>query len=181
MSTRSPDSSSPSSPQSGLHRGRSGDRYLFDLVFSTNLRLVPIVRRFVNDFYQELSEDEEFVSRLAMATHELMENAVKYAAGPEAQLSIEVTPEQSSPRAVIRIRNRARAEDACRAGSLVEALARSPDPFQFYLDLMARTASRPDSGLGLTRIRVEGGMLLTHAMEDGCLEITATARPAQEA
>jgi two-component sensor histidine kinase len=154
---------------------RAGDRYIFDLVFSTNVRLIPIVRRFVNDFYKELFEDADLVSRLALATHELMENAVKYAADPEAQLTIEVTPEASDPKAVIRMRNRARVEDANRVGDLMEALAHSPDPFQFYLELMARTARRPDSGLGLTRVRVEGDMELSHTVTEGCLEITATA------
>jgi hypothetical protein len=45
---------------------------------------------------------------------------------------------------------------------------------------MERTATRSDSGLGLTRIRVEGDMVLSHAIMDGCLEITATAARAKE-
>jgi hypothetical protein len=166
--------------QFGFRSRHSGDRYIFDLIFSTNLRLVPIVRRFVNDFYKELFQDPELVSRVALTTHELMENAVKYSTEPEAQLTIEVTPEASDPKTIIRIRNRVRDEDASRVGDLVEALAQSPDPFQFYLDLMARNANRPGSGLGLTRIRVEGDMLLSHSVTDGCLEITATAMLAKE-
>jgi two-component sensor histidine kinase len=166
--------------QFGFRSVRTGDRYTFDLVFSTNPRLVPIVRRFVNDFYKELFEDAELVSRLALATHELMENVVKYAAEPEGQLTIEVTPEASDPKAVIRVRNRASDEDVSRVGDLMAALAQSQDPFQFYLELMARTARRPDSGLGLARIRAEGEMSLSHTLTEGRLEITATASLAKE-
>jgi hypothetical protein len=180
MSTRSPDLAPPSLSQLGFRSTCSGGRYSFDLVFGTNLRMVSIVRRFVNDFCEELFSDAELVSRMALATHELMENAIKYSTGPEAQLTIEVTPAESAPKTIIRVRNPARQEDARRVGSLVEALAQAPDSFQFYLDLMARTAHLPDSGLGLTRIRVESDMLLSHSVKDGYLEITATSALAKE-
>ncbi len=159
----------------GFRSVHNGDGYLCDLIFSTNPRLVPIVRRFVNDFYKELFNDEELVSRLALATHELMENVIKYSTEPEGQLTIEVTPKASDPKAIIRVRNRVSDADASRVGELVAALGQSPDPFQFYLELMARTARQPDSGLGLTRVRVEGDMTISHSLSEGCLEITATA------
>ncbi len=52
---------------------------------------------------------------------------------------------------------------------------RAPDPFQFYLQLMGQSARQEEgSGLGLTRIRVEGEMQLSHSVKGEWVEITAS-------
>src|SRR5690349_6476892 len=84
---------------------QQGDTYLFELRFTPNIRLVPIVRRFVSDFYREVFEDEEAISRMALVTHELMENAVQHSSGGEAHLLVEMRGLESGRSIVVRIGN----------------------------------------------------------------------------
>jgi two-component sensor histidine kinase len=121
---------------------RKGDSYLFELEFTPNIRLVPIVRRFVSDFYGEVFADGEIISRLALATHELMENAVRHNSGGEARLTVELRDVAGERHISVRI---------------------------------GQTARQPEgSGLGLTRIRAEGDMLLSHTVQGQWVEITAS-------
>ena len=160
---------------------RKGDTYLFELEFTPNLRLVPIVRRFVSDFYGEVFEDEEIISRLALATHELMENAIRHNSGGEARLMVELRDVAGEKHVSVRIGNPAWPENIAKVRQLLAAMERAPDVFQFYLELMGQTARQPEgSGLGLTRIRAEGEMQLSHTVEGQWVEITAsTACPAR--
>lgn len=154
---------------------RKGDAYLFELEFTPNIRLVPIVRRFVSDFYGEVFEDAEIISRLALATHELMENAVRHNSGGEARLKVDLRDLEGAKHILVRIGNPAWPENIARVGQLLEAMEQAPDLFQFYLQLMGQTARQPEgSGLGLTRIRAEGDMQLSHTVQGQWVEITAS-------
>jgi hypothetical protein len=154
---------------------RTGDSYLFELKFTPNIRLVPIVRRFVSDFYGEVFEDPELISRLALTTHELMENAVRHNSGSEAHLMVELRDVAGAKHISVRIGNPAGPEHIAKVGRLLEAMDRAPDLFQFYLQLMGQTARQPEgSGLGLTRIRAEGEMRLSHTVQGQWVEITAS-------
>ncbi len=160
---------------------RKGDSYHFELEFTPNIRLVPIVRRFVSDFYGEVFADAEIISRLALATHELMENAVRHNSGGEARLMVELRDVEGEKHISVRIGNPAWPENIARVGQLLEAMERAPDLFQFYLQLMGQTARQLEgSGLGLTRIRAEGDMQLSHIVQGQWVEITAsTSCPAR--
>src|SRR5947209_8429255 len=70
----------------------------FELNFRPNVALVSVVRRFVNEFYQRFLSDPDATSRLALATHELLENAVKYSKDGETTIRIEL--EHSTPKVV---------------------------------------------------------------------------------
>jgi anti-sigma regulatory factor (Ser/Thr protein kinase) len=154
---------------------RKGDSYLFELAFTPNPRLVPIVRRFVSDFYGEVFADPEIISRLALATHELMENAVRHNSGDEARLMVELRDLPGAKHISVRIGNPSFPENIAKVGRLLEAMDRAPDLFQFYLELMGQTAREPEgSGLGLTRIRAEGEMQLSHTVQGQWVEITAS-------
>jgi hypothetical protein len=159
----------------GYRRQKKGDCYLFELEFTPNLRLVPIVRRFVSDFYGEVFEDAEVVSRVVLATHELMENAVRHNSGSEARLMVELRDEKGAKRLSVRIGNPAWPESIDKLTRLLDSMERAPDPFQFYLQLMDQTAQQMEgSGLGLTRIRVEGDMHLSHTIQGSWVEVTAS-------
>jgi len=154
---------------------RKGDTYLFELEFTPNLRLVPIVRRFVSDFYGEVFEDPEIVSRLALSTHELMENAIQHNSGGDAHLQVELRDVDGERHISVSIRNPTWPERIAKLTRLLEAMDRAPDPFQFYLQLMGQSARQSEgSGLGLTRIRVEGEMQLSHIVKGEWVEITAS-------
>lgn len=154
---------------------RKGDSYLFELKFTPNIRLVPIVRRFVSDFYGEVFEDPEIISRVALATHELMENAIRHNSGGEAHLMVELRDVAGAKHISVRIGNPAWPENIARVGELLDAMEQAPDVFQFYVQLMGQTARQPEgSGLGLTRIRAEGEMQLSHTVQGQWVEITAS-------
>ena len=53
-------------------------RPYFHLVFRPNIKLVSTVRRFTGEFYRRVLVDQDLASRLALATHEMLENAVTY-------------------------------------------------------------------------------------------------------
>ena len=50
----------------------------FDMSFAPTTRIVSVVRRFVLSLYERILADNVMSSQLALATHELLENAVKY-------------------------------------------------------------------------------------------------------
>lgn len=117
------------------------------------------MRRFVTDFYDRTLADPDACSRLALATHELMENAVKYAHDGMATVRIEVSVRKSSAHIRIRTRNRAAEQDAAYIRRTISELRSSADPNLYYLDVIRRNARRKDgSGLGLARIAAEAEM-----------------------
>jgi hypothetical protein len=140
--------------------------YRFELTFGPTMVLILVVRRFISDFYDRLL-DHEAGAMVAMATHELLENALKYSAEDRATFSLEVTPEGSKQRVVIRIRNRSSEEHIRPLQALLDSMSRYPDPMEHYIALMRETSKRKEgSGLGLARLRAEAGMDL-HLELDG--------------
>jgi hypothetical protein len=141
-----------------------------ELNFRPNVELVSIVRRFVSDFYSKLLKDEDTISRVALATHELLENAVKYSCDRESRIRVDFEPDGM----VIRTWNHAKEEMLASLESAFASMHAEPDAFTHYKNLMIRNAKRTDgSGLGLARIRAEAEMSLSLEVEDGVACIKA--------
>src|SRR5215207_10004521 len=115
---------------------------MFELNFRPSFELISIVRRFVSDFYKNMLNDADAVSRVALATHELLENAVKYSIDGATLLSIGV--EHSGPKSIvtIRISNRASPENLEAIGVIFEEMKSQEDPFEHYQLAMERSAKR---------------------------------------
>jgi hypothetical protein len=148
----------------------------FELAFRPNVELISIVRRFVSDFYDRMVDDADAVSRMALATHELLENAVKYSSDGATSLSI--TFAQAEPSSVVSIRlvNRASAEHIAALTAIFDEMKEYEDPFAHYQAVMARSAKRKvGSGLGLVRVRAEGEMTMSHSIEEDRVTILAQA------
>jgi hypothetical protein len=146
----------------------------FELRFSPRLESVSAVRRFVSDFYAPVLADDDLTSRMALATHELLENAVKYAASGEAEIQIAVESESRPPTVVIRTTNRATPDNLRTAMDAFAEMNRTDDPFVYYQQVMRRSAKRKEgSGLGLARVRAEAEMSLSCDVSDERLTITA--------
>jgi hypothetical protein len=143
----------------------------FELVFKPSLTLVSVVRRFVQNFYEQ-TVGLDAGSQLALATHELLENAVKYSSDGETSLSIDVVRVEQRREVTIRTVNRARHQEIEVVEELLRELQRTDDAFQFYQQLMTKSARRSDvSRLGLARIVAEADMTLEHQRDGDRLTI----------
>jgi hypothetical protein len=153
---------------------RDDQRAYFELRFAPSLSLVSIVRRFVSEFYESVLADAETTSRLAVATHELLENAVKFSSDGVSMVRIEYwqLPEHSKIR--ITTTNRASEDNIRYLGSLFDEMSAANDALSYYVTLMQRTAKVEDgSRLGLGRIRAETDMDLTYQIDQGCVVVHA--------
>lgn len=145
--------------------------------FTPTATLIAHVRNFVSDFYRSVIEDPDTASRVALATHELLENAAKYSTDGRASLVIQLGQTAASRSATIHLQNRTSAANIDRATAVLRALASSDDPFALYQQEMRRTARTAEgSGLGLMRVGVEGEMQLRWITEGDSFEIIAETR-----
>jgi len=134
----------------------------FELGFSPSKGLLSTVRGFVSDFYTRVLDDAELASRLSLAAHELLENAVTYSSDGHSVMSIGVRRRDGGLDVAIDTHNRATAEQAAVLEGRVDELASAADVVAFYQVLMKRSAKRTDgSGLGLGRVAAEADMALS--------------------
>lgn len=146
-----------------------------ELSFMPNVELVSYVRLFVEGFYTRMLIDSDATSRVALATHELIENAIRYSSDGETRFRIDVYADTTPSRLVIRTWNRLDESQLRSLEEMFRDMAAEPDAFSYYLLLMKRNARREDggSGLGLARIRAEAEMMLDFAVDDGVVCIQA--------
>jgi anti-sigma regulatory factor (Ser/Thr protein kinase) len=148
----------------------------FELSFSPNVKLVSTVRRFVTDFYAELVNSAETISQLAIATHELLENAVRYASDGNTSIRIGVKRSDGAVRVTIDTRNRASIDSIAAMRGVLDEIAAATDPNAHYLVLMRRSAKRADgSGLGFGRVRAETGMEVSYEVRNNDVLVRAQA------
>ncbi len=136
-----------------------------ELSFAPNLKLVPKVREFATSFYQEVLADQDGLSSLAVATHELLENAVRNSTDGATKLRIEYDP--ASKLLTIRTFNRPTAENLQTLKRHLDEARAARDLHAHFQKLLRKSLQVPEmSGLGLIRIMAEGGFALS-AQTDG--------------
>lgn len=148
------------------------ERAHVELDFRPSLELVSSVRRFVTSVYEQLLSSPHEASRIGVATHELLENAVRCSSDGTVNIRIEVEV-GSQPAVLITTKNQARAEDIQSLVGLVDAMNAAPDPMLHYTGLMRANAKRPvGSGLGLARVRAECDLRIDLAIDGDLVTVT---------
>jgi two-component sensor histidine kinase len=151
-----------------------------EVTFAPTVILVSVMRSFVSNFYARVLGDGP-AQMLAMATHELLENALKYSAEEGATIKIEVEPGPDIDRVSIRIVNSAEPAHIPPLQEVVSRMNQAPDPMAHYLTLMRETSKRPEgSGLGLARLRAEAGMRLALEVEGNQVCVVAECEVQKE-
>lgn len=151
------------------------EQSLFELRFRPTVALVSTVRRFVSDFYREVLADADSSHKLAMATHEMLENAVHYSIDQRSELAIEARRDEREIVVTIRTKNRATPERLNKVRVALDEVLSADDVGGMYTRLLRRAAKRTDggSGLGLGRIRAEADLALSYAIDGDVISVTA--------
>lgn len=148
----------------------------FELSFSPNVQLVSTVRRFVSEFYTQALVSEDITSRVAVATHELLENAVRYSVDGNTTIRIGIKVVSSRIRVAIDTCNRANDATLVTLRHTLDELIAAPDAEAHYQVLMRRSMKRVDgSGLGFGRVWAESGMRVSYRVEGDVVRIRAEA------
>lgn len=138
--------------------------------------LVSVTRRYIEEALKRFISDRDLVSRVAMTTHELLENAAKYARDRIAELSVTLDQNGGKTQVTLRLSNDTTPAHIDRLRQIFSELDSCRDPLSLYVELMRRNARRPDvSGLGLARILAEGEMSLGLSVDGRTATIVARA------
>jgi hypothetical protein len=132
-----------------------GDGYI-ELKFGPRWKYIAVVRGFIQNFLVVGFSDDARADKIAMAASELLENAVKYAAGEETRIRVELFSKTGE--VDISVSNRANSE-AIAGLKEIWSDVMAGDPLEAYVRRMREAATRSDgkSQLGLVRIRYETG------------------------
>jgi len=153
-----------------------GSPALFELTFQPSFELVPEVRDFVESLYLRILRDADLSGRLAIATHELLENAVKYSSDGATSLRVEVVPNAGACAVVVQTRNRADDQHVATLRGYLDEMRASGDPTGYYYQRMRRAARDASaSQLGLARVQCEAEMRLSCTIEGDTVTINAEA------
>src|SRR5262245_57772464 len=161
-----------------LKHGDNGSAYL-ELTFAPSLELVSLVRRLVAAVAEQVLTEPDLVSRIGLAAHELVENAIKYSGGGEITVYLEVAGAARPNQVTLRTRNRVSTAHAATLANNIAEIAASRDPATFFQTLMERSlrTGKP-GGLGLGRIAAEAEMQLSCVRTGDVVEVAARTRAA---
>jgi hypothetical protein len=118
---------------------------------------VDEVRRLVESFCASARAGAAREEQLALAAHELVQNAIANGDGSEVELEVEV--DGSAGRARLAVTNAVSPERLETLRDRVARVQAEPDPLAGYVETM-RAAPQARGGLGLSRVRFEGQLEL---------------------
>jgi hypothetical protein len=128
------------------------------------------LRRFVESFCAAACPGAEREEQLALAAHELVQNALSYACAPGVELRCEVDRSAGSVR--VSVTNAAEPEQADRLRARVVEVSGYADALAGYVAAM-RKAPRERGGLGLARVRFEASLDLAVEAEGARVTVHA--------
>lgn len=148
-----------------------------EIKFAPSWKLISDVRRFVSVFYNRTLGEPDAAGRIALAAHELLENAAKYSSDGEACLRMEVT--QAGPPCTmwIVVSNRASQDEIARLRQTFGMMAQHKDPLAYYQQLIRTSRGRMGrSELGLARIQAEAEIMLDLSIDGDLVSIQGSTR-----
>jgi anti-sigma regulatory factor (Ser/Thr protein kinase) len=129
------------------------------------------IRRFTESFCAVACPGQDREAQVALAVHELMQNAVPHSHGEEVELSLEVSREVDT--ICIRVSNRCTEAEFEVVRERVERMNCEPDALAHYLRIMRELPKTARGGLGLARVRFEAQLDITVRREAGRLIVDA--------
>lgn len=148
---------------------RCGERFLF-LRMSPSWTFVDDLRRFIESFCSASCPGADREEQLALATHELVQNAIAYASTPGVELRLELDAETERVR--VSVTNASGPEQAEVLRARVAEVTGVADPLAAYLAAMRR-APEERGGLGLPRVRFEAALDLRVEIAGGRVTVHA--------
>jgi len=132
------------------------------------------IRRFTESFCACACPGANREAGMALAVHELMQNAITTSRGEDIDLVFEVEPR--ADRVSVSITNRCASEEFETLRDRIERMNREPDALAHYLEVMRETPSKDRGGLGLARVRFEAQLSLSAAWVGGRVTVRAEGR-----
>lgn len=132
------------------------------------------LRRFVQSFCACACPGEGREEQVALAVHELMQNAAPRAGDHSVELVLEVMPAADLVR--ISVTNPCPAEEYAVLRERLERMAAEPDALKFYVATMRETPMNARGGLGLARVHFEAQLDLSAAWAEGHVTVVAVGR-----
>jgi len=154
------------------HRPARGQPVLLFLRMAPAWAFVDEVRHFVESFCATASLGDDREAQIALATHELVQNAVAHAVTPTIELRLEVDGDRD--RVAIEVSNVCAGGEAERLRGRVTALL-AHEPLAAYVQAM-RADPRAPGGLGLARLRYESQLEIEVHVEGERVTVRASGR-----
>jgi hypothetical protein len=151
-----------------------------DLECAPELDQVSSIREFIENYYRTVLRDPELISRIAVAAHELLENATKYSVRAGSRLRIEIKGAAAPSKVSVSVSNIADPAQIEELKGTISELAKTNDADELYQDYIQRAARRDQgSGLGLARIRAEAEMSLVLELDgdEVCVKAETPLQP----
>jgi anti-sigma regulatory factor (Ser/Thr protein kinase) len=130
------------------------------------------IRRFTESFCACACPGEDREAQVALAVHELMQNAVPHAHGEEVELVLEVSRDRDL--VAVRVTNRCSDENFAALEARVARMNREPDALAHYVRVMRDHPASTRGGLGLARVRFEAQLDIKVRREAGRVIVEAS-------
>ena len=151
---------------------RSGDFPIQLLIrMSPPWVFIDELRRFTESFCACACPGQDREAQVALAVHELMQNAVPHSFGEEVELQLEVSRERDI--VAIKVSNRCSDEDYERLRERIQKMNDEPDALAHYVKMMRENPANTRGGLGLARVRFEAQLEISVRREAGRVVVEA--------
>lgn len=135
--------------------------------------VIDEIRRFVSKFCLNACPEAGREEQVALAAHELVQNAIANAATPDIEVKLEV--DRSHKRVVVSVSNLARADQIAILRGRLDRAQSHPNALEGYVAAM-REDPESRGGIGLARIRFEAALDLALEVDGERVTIHAAGR-----